>query len=114
MRKNYYFKTGIEGKNAIQAFLDYQKGVGYVAIFNVGDVERDGMFGWHIDADYFNYYKRNQARVLVRCGRRSAAKEQEAAKLLDDNALAYAQEFAAASEALGAPHMTVEAVEAAA
>ena len=114
MSKNYYFKTGIEGKNAIQAFLDYQKGVGYVALFNVGDVERDGMFGWHIDADYFRFYQRNQARILVRCGRRSAEKEQEAAKLLEANALAYAREFAAASEALGAPHMTVEAVEAAA
>ena len=109
MSKSYYFTTGIEGKNAIQAHMSYDKNAGgYAVSFNVGD--HDGQFfGWHIDADYFNFYQKPQTRLLVPCGRRSAKKEQEAAQMLEQNALTYAQEFAAAAEALGAPHMTVAA-----
>ena len=111
MKKDYFFKTGIKGKNAIQARIDYDKRAGgYAVSFQVGDVDRDGMFGWHIDADYFNYYQKPQTRLLILAGRRSEKKEQEAAALLEQNALAYVQEFAAAAEALGAPKMTVEMI----
>ena len=109
MSKSYYFNTGIEGKDTIQARLDYNKNNGgYTVWFQVGDRESCG-FAWHVDADYFRYYQRPQARLLVPCGRRSAKKEQEAAQMLEQNALVYAQEFAAAAEALGAPKMTVTA-----
>lgn len=109
MSKSYYFNTGIEGKDTIQARLDYNKNNGgYAVWFQVGDRESYG-FAWHVDADYFRFYRKPQARLLIPCGRRSAKKEQEAAQMLEQNALVYAQEFAAAAEALGAPKMTVTA-----
>lgn len=109
MAKTYYFGTGVEGKNAIEARLTYDKRAGgYAAVFCVGDC-RDGMFGWHVDADYFNYYQKPQTRLLVPCGRRSEKKEQEAARILDANVAQYVRDFAAAAEALGAPHMEITA-----
>lgn len=110
MSKSYYFNTGIEGKDTIEAHLDYNKTIGgYAVAFQVGDSMTGGLFGWHIDADYFRFYQRPQSRLLIPCGRRSAKKEQEAAQMLEQNALIYAREFAAAAEALGAPKMTVTA-----
>ena len=107
--KNYYFKTGIDGKNAIQASVVYEKSAGgYCAAFNVGD--RDGdLFGWHIDADYFRYYQRPQFRLIVPSGRRSAAKEQLAREMMEQNVEQYVRDFADAAEAAGAPKMKIEA-----
>ena len=108
MSKTYYFNTGINGKDTIQVRMDYNKDAGgYAAVFCVGD-RRDGQyFGWHIDADYFRYYQKPSVRLLVPAGRRSEKKEQDAAALLEQNVLDYVQEFAVASEALGAPHMKI-------
>lgn len=106
MRKEYYFKTGVEGKDTIQVYSDYCKSAGgYIANFLVGDTTAGGMFGWHIDADYFRYYQRHDRRLLVPAGRRSAKKEQEAEKLLADNLIPFVRDFVAQSEALGGPHM---------
>ena len=108
MNKEYYFNTGLDGKNAIQVNMTYDKRMGgYAAMFQVGDMKEAGWFGWHIDSDYFRYYQKPQARLLVPCGRRSAKKEQEAAELLDANVLTYVQECAEQAEALGAPHMEI-------
>ena len=108
MRKEYYFNTGIDGKDTIKVDMNYDKRIGgYSALFCVGDMRDSQWFGWHIDADYFRYYQRYQSKLLVPCGRRSEKKEQEAAKILDENVLAYVQEFAAKAEALGAPHMNI-------
>ena len=108
MSKTYYFNTGINCKDTIQVRMDYNKDAGgYAAVFCVGD-RRDGQyFGWHIDADYFNFYQKPSIRLLAPCGRRSAKKEQEAAEMLEANLLDYVKEFAVASEALGAPHMEI-------
>ena len=108
MSKHYYFNTGIDGKDTIKADMSYNKDAGgYIASFYVGDMRDSQFFGWHIDADYFRYYQRYQSKLLVPCGRRSEKKEQEAAKMLDENVLAYVQEFAAKAEAHGAPHMNI-------
>ena len=108
MSKSYYFKTGLEGKDTIQASVGYNKYAGgYAVSFQVGDSIEPGLFGWHIDADYFNYYQKHQSKLLIPSGRRSAKKEQEAAALLEQNALAYVREFAAKAEQLGAPHMEI-------
>lgn len=109
MKESYYFNTGIAGKDAIEISFYYSKDAGgYVACINVGD-RRTGMFGWHIDADYFKYYRKHQFRVIVPCGRRSAKNEQLARQLFDANVNSYAQEFAAACEQDGAPHMEISA-----
>jgi len=107
--KNYYFKTGIEGKDAIEVRIEYEKSAGgYCAVFSVGDKDGD-LFGWHIDGDYFRYYQRPQFRLLVPCGRRSSVKEQLAREMMAQNAEQYVREFAAAAESLGAPKMQIEA-----
>lgn len=108
MSKTYYFNTGLGGKDTIKADMSYNKDAGgYIASFYVGDRNDGQFFGWHIDADYFRYYQKNQSKLLVPAARRSEKKEQEAAKMLDENVLAYVQEFAAQAEAHGAPHMNI-------
>ena len=110
MSKSYFFRTGLEGKDTIQAYTRYCKDAGgYIVSFQVGDSIEPGLFGWHIDADYFNFYQRHDRKLLVPAGRRSAKKEQEADALMEQNALAYVREFAALSEQLGAPHMEIAA-----
>lgn len=107
--KSYYYKTGIEGKNTIKATVDYYKDAGgYCVLFEVGDME-NGVFSWHIDADYFNFYQRPSARLLTPAGRRSEAKKREAEAYMEAHALDLLQEFARSAEELGAPHMEIEA-----
>lgn len=107
---SYYFNTGIEGKNTIEARTAYNRDAGgYVLTFQVGDRDIPGFFGWHIDADYFNFYQRPQMHLLVPAGRRSEKKAQEADALAAANILDYVRDFAAKAEALGAPHMTITA-----
>ena len=110
MSKIYYFNTGLGGKDTIKADMSYNKDAGgYIASFYVGDRTDGQFFGWHIDADYFRYYQKYQSKLLVPAARRSEKKEQEAAKMLDENVLVYVQEFAAQAEAHGAPHMNISA-----
>lgn len=106
----YYFNTGIEGKNTIQADMRYCKDDGgYIASFQVGDLKSGRLFGWHIDADYFRYYQKHDHKLLVPSGRRNAKKEQEAEDLMAANVEVYVREFAALAEASGAPHMEISA-----
>ena len=108
MNKEYYFNTGINGKDTIKADMSYSKDAGgYIASFYVGDMRESQWFGWHIDSDYFRYYQKYQSKLLVPAGRRSEKKEKEAAALLEQNVLDYVQEFARKAEAHGAPHMEI-------
>lgn len=109
MKDRYYFNTGLNGKNTIEASVRYCKDAGgYIAQFLVGDSEF-GMFGWHIDADYFRCYQKNERLLLVPCGRRSAKKEAEALEKFNALALELVLAFAEKCEEIGAPHMTITA-----
>lgn len=106
-----YYNTGIAGKDAIEASVRYCKDAGgYIAQFLVGDRSfGDGLFGWHIDADYFRYFQNRDRVLLVPAARRSAKKEAEANALFAAQADALVQLFAAEAERAGAPHMTITA-----
>ena len=107
---NYkYFNTGMSGKNTVQAFMDYDKREkAYCAKFLVGD-NKGGLFGWHIDGDYFTYYSKVGTAILVPSGRRNAKKEAEAAAMFEANAEEYAREFAERVAAIGGPKMNITA-----
>lgn len=110
MANNYkYFKTGLElPHNGMEIRFNYDKNSGgYVADISVGE-RTPGMFGWCIDADYFNWYQKHQVKMILPAGRRSAAKEEQARCIFEDNVLSYAKEFAEKVAAAGGPKMTIE------
>jgi len=110
MKDRYYFNTGLNGKDAIEASMKYDKNAGgYVARFLVGDRATGGYFGWHIDADFFRFYQRNDTVLLVPAARRSAKKEAEALEKFNALALELVLAFAEKCEEIGAPHMTITA-----
>ena len=110
MVKKFYFNTGLPGKsqNAIEVYAEYDKrSGGYGVMFSVGDRSTPGMFGWVIGPEYFKWYQKRQFKLLLPCGRRSAAKEKEAADLLEKNVLDMVREFAAGVLADGGPEMVI-------
>ena len=103
-----YFNTGLPGKTTIEASVRYDRDAGgYAALFLVGD-RADGVFQWHIDADYFRYYQSADHVLLVPAARRSAKKEAEALARFAVEADALVLLFAAeCEEKHGAPHMMI-------
>lgn len=103
-----YFHTGLDKPhNGMEIRFTYDKGNGYVADISIGE-RTEGMFGWCIDADYFNWYQKHQVKVILPAGRRSAAKEEQARRIFEENVLSYAKEFAEKVAAAGGPKMTIE------
>ena len=109
MSGNKMFYTGLSGRNAIEAYMRYDKNAGgYAVVCNVGDYDAStDLFGWWVDGDYFKFYQRPAVKVIVPATRRNAKKEQAAKEIFEKNALDYVREFAAAAEQLGAPHMEI-------
>ena len=102
-----YFKTGLDKRNAMEMRLEYdKKGGGYGVSIQIGE-RKDGMFGWFIDADYFQYFQKYQWKLLVPSGRRNSTKEEQATQMLKADALIYALEFAYKVAADGGPIMAV-------
>lgn len=110
MKDRYYFNTGLDGKDTIEASMKYDKNAGgYVARFLVGDRDEEGLFGWHIDADYFNFYRRYDTVPLVPAARRSAKKEAEAQAIFDATVEQAVKQFAVMAELAGGPRMNITA-----